>query len=184
MEQLPALYRLAFHLARNQADAEDLVQETFLRALRAQGTFNLGAGGIKPWLLRILHNVFLTKLKRAKLEPVSGEIAEDLAQSSETDAALTGQTLAELDWEQVDARLKQAIQGLPEAYRMVFLLSAVEDLKYREIAEVLEMPMGTVMSRLYRARAMLLEELAGLASELGMSAKSAQERMKNDDEGV
>jgi RNA polymerase sigma-70 factor (ECF subfamily) len=165
--ELPAVYRMAFHWTSNGADADDLVQETFLRAFKAEDSFKLGEMGVRPWLLRILHNAFLTRIKRARLEPVASEMAEEFAERREEDADLAGQALADLDWEQVDERLKSAIEELPLTYRTVFLLSAIEGLKYREIAEVLEMPIGTVMSRLFRARTMLLEQLADLAGELG-----------------
>jgi RNA polymerase sigma-70 factor (ECF subfamily) len=85
---------------------------------------------------------------------------------------LSGQALADLDWEQVDERLKRAIHDLPLAYRTVFLLASIEGLKYREIAEVLEMPIGTVMSRLFRARTTLLEALTDLAGELRLHDKT------------
>jgi RNA polymerase sigma-70 factor (ECF subfamily) len=168
MAELPAVYRVAYHLAVNGPDAEDLVQETYLRALKAEATFRLGTVGIKPWLLKILHNVFLTRIKRGRLEPVASDFAHELAQ--ETDGATTAlwaQSLADLDWEQVDGRLKRAIEELPETYRTVFLLSSVEGLKYREIGEVLGTPIGTVMSRLFRARTMLLGQLGELGAELG-----------------
>jgi RNA polymerase sigma-70 factor (ECF subfamily) len=170
MDEFPNVYRMAFHLALNAADAEDLVQETYLRAFKAESSFQLGQGGVKPWLLKILHNVFLTRIKRARLEPVATGFAEDLAEKQEEESELTGQALADLDWEQVDGRLKRAIHDLPLTYRSVFLLSAIEGLKYREIADVLEMPIGTVMSRLFRARTLLLEQLTDLAAELRVKA--------------
>ena len=169
--ELPAVYRMAYHWTPNEADAEDLVQETYLRAFKAEESFKLGEMGVRPWLLRILHNAFLSRVKRARLEPVASEAAEELAERREEEADLAGQALADLDWEQVDERLKGAIQDLPQTYRTVFLLSAIEGLKYREIAEVLEMPIGTIMSRLFRARTMLLEQLADLAGELGQGNK-------------
>jgi RNA polymerase sigma-70 factor (ECF subfamily) len=171
MAELPAVYRLAFHLTLRPPDAEDLVQETYLRAFKAEQSFRLGEMGVRPWLLKILHNVFLSRIKRAKLEPVASGFAEDLAEPREDEADLAGQALADLDWEQVDERLKRAIHDLPLTYRTVFLLSAIEGLKYREIADVLEMPMGTVMSRLFRARTMLLEQLTDLAGELRLDDK-------------
>ena len=135
---------------------------------------------MRPWLLKILHNVFLTKIKRARLEPIATGFAEDLAEKQEEHSDLTGQALDDLDWEQVDERLKSAIHDLPLAYRSVFLLSAIEDLKYREIAETLEMPIGTVMSRLFRARTMLLESLTDLAAELRADVKTTP---KGDETG-
>ena len=173
LTELQAVYRLALHLARNPADADDLVQETYVRAFKSEATFKLAAAGVRPWLLKILHNVFLTKIKRARLEPVATDFSDDLAEKRDEDADLAGQALADLDWEQIDERLKRAIHELPQAYRTVFLLSAVEGLKYREVADVLEMPIGTVMSRLYRARTMLLEQLQELAGEMRLNNKTS-----------
>src|SRR5258706_10095485 len=114
MAELPAVYRMAFHWALNASDADDLVQETYLRAFKAENSFKLGEIGVRPWLLRILHNAFLTRVKRAKLEPVASEIADTMAeQRGGEDADLPSQALADLDWEQADERLKRAIQGLP-----------------------------------------------------------------------
>lgn len=172
MGELQAVYRLALHLARNAPDADDLVQETYARAFKSEATFKMTETGVRPWLLKILHNIFMTKIKRARLEPVATDFSNDLAENRDENAALSGQALADLDWEQIDERLKNAIQELPEAYRTVFLLSAVEGLKYREVAEVLEMPIGTVMSRLYRARTMLLEQLQELAAEMRLDSKT------------
>jgi len=172
MAELSTVYRMAFHWTLNAADAEDLVQETYLRALRAEETFRLGELGVRPWLLRILHNAFLTRVKRARLEPVATGFAEEIAERQADEGELSGQALADLDWEQVDERLKRAIHDLPLAYRTVFLLASIEGLKYREIAEVLEMPIGTVMSRLFRARTTLLEALTDLAGELRLNDKT------------
>jgi RNA polymerase sigma-70 factor (ECF subfamily) len=169
--EMPAVYRVAYHLAATgPAEAEDLVQETYLRAFKAEGTFRLGTVGVKPWLLKILHNVFLTRIKRVRLEPVASDFAHDVPQEDEV-RELTAQSLADIDWEQVDGRLKRAIEELPETYRTVFLLSSVEGLKYREIGEVLGTPIGTVMSRLFRARTMLLGQLGDLGSEMGMESR-------------
>jgi RNA polymerase sigma-70 factor, ECF subfamily len=172
MAELPAVYRLAYHLASNGPDAEDLVQEAYVRAFKAEGKFRLGVMGIKPWLLKILHNVFLSRLKRSRLEPVATEFAHDLA-TGDSAAALSAQSVADLDWEQVDGRLKRAIEELPVAYRTVFLLSAVEGMKYREIADALETPIGTVMSRLFRARTMLLGMLGDLGAEMRLADEMA-----------
>ncbi len=166
---MDAVYRMAMHLARNPNDASDLVQETYLKALKAEGRFELRDGGVRPWLFKILHNSFYTQVGKAKREPT---IADDLAPQSvesELDSPPPAWDLEHLDWEQVDDRLKHAIESLPEHYREVLLLWAVEGLKYREIADVLGVALGTVMSRLYRARAILSTELAELAGEHGIA---------------
>lgn len=171
LAELDALYRMAFHLARNPDDAADLVQETCVKALGGEAGFELRERGIRPWLFKILHNVFYTKVGKQKREPT---LADDLAHDNavaELDSPPPAWDLASLDWEQVDERLKRAIDELPEPYRVVLLLWAVESLKYREIADVMGVPLGTVMSRLYRARAILSEKLAELAAEHGIAVE-------------
>ncbi|MDB5327237.1 MAG: polymerase, sigma-24 subunit, subfamily [Phycisphaerales bacterium] len=161
--EIDAVYRLACHLTHSRQQADDLVQETYLRALRSAGTFTLAEHGVRPWLFKILHNVIFSRGARQKRER---EVMEDLRQDMpppETSAPLVQQHL--IDWDNVDERLKAAVNELPAAYRVAFLLSSVEGLKYREIADVTEVPVGTVMSRLSRARTALVTSLAGLAAE-------------------
>lgn len=168
LAEMDSVYRMAMHLSRHPDEAADLTQETYLKAFKAEASFELREQGVRPWLFRILHNTFYTKVGKRKREPT---IADDLAHSSvpsELDSPPPAWDLQSLDWEQVDDRLKHAIDNLPEHYREVLLLWAVEGLKYREIAEVLDVALGTVMSRLYRARATLSRELADLAAELGI----------------
>jgi len=169
LAEIDAVHRMAYHLARNANDAADLVQDTYLRALRAEKTFQLTERGIRPWLFKILHNVFYTKIARAKKAPT---LAEDLAHESapsELDSPPPAWDLASLNWENVDERLKHAIDELDDRYRDVLLLWSVESLKYREIADVLDVPLGTVMSRLYRARAILSQQLADVAADNGIA---------------
>lgn len=168
LNELDAVYRMALHLTRDPQEAEDLVQETFLRALRSESTFELRDSGIRPWLFKILHNAFYSRLQRQKREPTLADDMQHELAADELEHASPAWDLASLDWEAVDERLKQAIDELDPRYRDVLLLWAVEGLKYREIAEVLDIPMGTVMSRLYRARAVLSAQLGGLAREHGI----------------
>ena len=182
MDQIDAVYRMAFHLARNPDDASDLTQETYLRAFNAEAGFELRDRGVRPWLFKILHNVFYTKIARRQREPISVDSLDyDAADDSETISAYNWD-LSTLDWEQVDERLKGAIQALPDHYRQVLLLWAVEGLRYREVADVLDVPLGTVMSRLYRARAILSEQLAELAAESGIKTpvKPARQPVPDD----
>jgi len=169
MAEFDAVYRMAMSLARNPNDAQDLVQETYLKALKAEGRFELREHGVRPWLFKILHNTFYSKVDKAKRGPA---LTDDLSYAadpgSESDE-LPAWDLESLDWEQVDDRLKAAIDELPEHYREPLLLWAVEGLKYREIADVLGVKLGTVMSRLYRARGTLTESLADLAAEHGIA---------------
>lgn len=168
MAELDAVYRMAFHLSRHPDDAADLVQETYLKALGAAGDFELRDRGIRPWLFKILHNVFYTKIGKQRRAPSLMEDLQHESAGNELETASPCWDLATLDWEQVDDRLKRAIDDLPEPYRDVLLLWAVEGLKYREIADVLNVPLGTIMSRLYRARSILSEQLAELAAEAGI----------------
>jgi RNA polymerase sigma-70 factor (ECF subfamily) len=167
LEHLDAVYRLAFQLARHPDEASDLVQETYLKALRAADRFEEQGGGMRPWLFKILHNVFYTQLAKAKRAPTSVDdlhgAASDAPGPDEPEPAWD---LKNLDWEHVDERLKSAIDGLRPEYRTVLLLWAVEGLKYREIAAIQDIPIGTVMSRLHRARSILTAQLADLGEEI------------------
>jgi RNA polymerase sigma-70 factor, ECF subfamily len=166
LEHLDSVYRMAMQLSRNPDEASDLVQETYLKALRAADRYQEQGGGMRPWLFKILHNVFFTRLERARR--TKGKAEEALAAESAEpgpDEPLPAWNLADFDWEHVDERLKTAISRLKPEYREVLLLWSVEGLKYREIADVLGVPIGTVMSRLHRARTILTEDLATLAEE-------------------
>lgn len=166
--ELDSVYRMAMYLSRHPDEAMELTQETYLRALKAEAGFELREGGIRPWLFKILHNVFYSRLSRQKRAP---SLAEDLSQEADPkEESPPTWDLSSLDWEDVDERLKAAILDLSEGYREVLLLWAVEGLKYREIAEVLGVAVGTVMSRLYRARAILSRRLTTLAAEHGIHA--------------
>ncbi len=182
LAELDAVHRMAVHLTRSRAEAEDLVQETYLRALRGVDGFVPGEHGVRPWLFKILHNALHTR--RAK-DRRAGESLRRLQESAlASDAAVGGPGPTEqptagpgspkgpdgrrpsgLDWDDLDERLCRAVAALPVAHRAVFLMSAVEDMKYREIADVVGVPVGTVMSRLSRARAALAAQLGDLAAE-------------------
>ncbi len=178
LDQLDALHRAAFQLCRDHATTADLVQETYLRALRSSHTFEDRGGGIRPWLFTILHNVFYTRLQRQSREPLSVEtIYASDDQTPAPDAPPPAWDLNSLDWEHVDERLKEAIDELDPDARLALLLWGVEGLKYREIAAILGVPDGTVMSRLYRARQLLIARLGDLPSELGVRARDTM----NDD---
>src|SRR2546423_1710136 len=158
MEHLDMLYRMARRLTRDQASAEDLVQETYLRALRSYESFDLQEFGIRPWLLRILHNVHNTRFKREKRQP---QAVDDQQLQSAAPALPEDPNVAAAGnvWDGMDEQLVQAMDDLPEEYRSVLTLWAIEDLSYKEIAEALDVPIGTVMSRLHRARQRLSEQL-------------------------
>ncbi len=173
MQELDAVYRMAMTLSRDPNEAADLVQDTYLKAFKAEERFELRDAGVKPWLFKILHNNFYSRYQKRKREmPTDDGVLHD-ALPSVSDAPPPAWDLQHLDWEQVDDRLKKAIADLPEHYREVLLLWAVEGLKYREIADVLGVALGTVMSRLYRARQTLSGQLADLAAEHGLAGDPA-----------
>ena len=168
LEHLAAVYRLAMQLARHPDGASDLVQETYVKALRVSEGFTEQGGGMRPWLFKILQNVFYTSLAKSKRAPVSvDELHAVAADDPRPDEPAPAWDLEGLDWEHVDERLKSAVEQLRPEYRSVLLLWGVEGFKYREIAQIQEIPIGTVMSRLHRARSILADQLADLAEETG-----------------
>lgn len=170
LEHLDAVYRMALQLSRHPDEAADLVQETYLKALRASSGFEETGAGIRAWLFKILHNAFFTRRSKAKREPnLPEEVSETTAGSPQPDEPGPAWDLANLNWEHVDERLKAAVEALKPEYREILLLWGVEGMKYREIAQVVDVPIGTIMSRLHRARSILAEQLADLAEEKRLS---------------
>ncbi len=169
LQHLDAVYRMALRLAGHPDEAQDLVQETYLKALKASDRYEERGGGMRPWLFTIVHNCFYTRVKRNKRRATAVEDFKGIASEAEPpDEPPPAWSLAELDWEHVDGRLKSAIEDLRAEYRTVLLLWGVEQLKYKEIAVILDVPVGTVMSRLHRARQALTATLGDLAQELGL----------------
>jgi len=152
---LPALLRHALWLTQNDAEAEDLAQEALSKALRAFDSFTPGTN-FKAWIFRILRNTFLTT--RTAIAATRTTFLEDSDEIEATTAAdpTPEETLLQLDNAAV---VQQALAQLPPPLRDCLLLCDVEDLKYKEIAGILELPIGTVMSRISRARAALRAEL-------------------------
>jgi RNA polymerase sigma-70 factor, ECF subfamily len=170
LEHIDMLYRMALRLTRNPERAEDLVQDTYVRAIRARDTFKLETYGIRPWLLRILHNLYLSTGERESRAPVlmDDEFLQEAAGSTSPHQQLP---IDPASFQAMDERLVRALDNLPVEYRSAMLLWAVEDFSYKEIADVLDIPMGTVMSRLHRARQRLAGELKDLAHESGIGRK-------------
>jgi len=158
-----SLYNFAHWLTQNRDEAEDLVQETYVKALKGFGTFQPGTN-FRAWIFRILRNTFLTSRtglaasRTVPLESNDDEPEQTVAVSRETPESIL---LAEASQQQVQAALEQ----VPVLYREVLLLCDVEEMSYQEIAETLAVPIGTVMSRLYRARKALRTALAGPVPE-------------------
>jgi RNA polymerase sigma-70 factor (ECF subfamily) len=166
---MPSLYSAARRLTRNPTDAEDLVSETYLRAYRSYGTFTAGTN-LKAWMYRILTNAYISEYRRRQRRPaetdlgdvehlylyrrLGGDTASRLGRSVEDE-------LASLFTEH---EVKQAVEDLPDYYRLPVLLADVEGFSYAEIAEILEIPIGTVMSRLHRGRKQLHKRLYDFAA--------------------
>lgn len=165
---MDAVYRMAMQLARHPDKASDLVQETYLKAFRSAAGFEERGKGMRAWLFTILHHTFYSDVKRASRGPMLVEEIFDADESQPApDDPLPAWDLASLDWEHVDDRIKEAIDELSPEHREVLLLWGVEGLKYREIADRLDVPIGTIMSRLHRARKSLTDSLEDFAADRG-----------------
>src|SRR5438552_791097 len=162
LEHMDMLYRIARRLSRDSSAAEDLVQETYLRAFRSIDSFDLQEFGIRPWLVRIMHNLHLSRVGRDKRQPAS---VEDEHLEAAGPATTDSLPLEPGSFEGMDQRLVRALEDLPEEYQTVMLLWAVDELSYKEIAAALDVPIGTVMSRLHRARQRLATQLQDFARE-------------------
>ncbi|MFQ5493804.1 MAG: RNA polymerase sigma factor [Phycisphaerae bacterium] len=158
LPHVDALFRVALSLTGSQTEAEDLVQETFARALAGFAGFELRRFGPRPWLLQIMYNFHYTQSRRREKAPT---LLDDADFDHFADELEAGEPLSadHVDWECFDEELKGAVEELGREYRTVLLLWALEGLSYREIAEVCQCPLGTVMSRLYRARKVLTQKL-------------------------
>ena len=173
MEFMPSLYTAALRMTRNAADAEDLVQETYLKAYRAFATFQQGTN-LKAWMYRILTNTFINSYRSKKRRPEETEIeeVEDLylyRRLGGLEAAAAGHSAEDEVLDRItDDEVKQALESLPEQFRMTVLLADVEGFSYKEIAEILDVPIGTVMSRLHRGRKALQKALYEFGLERGL----------------
>ncbi|MBI2168255.1 MAG: sigma-70 family RNA polymerase sigma factor [Actinobacteria bacterium] len=167
------LYSAALRMTRNPADAEDLVQETYLRAYRGFGGFEEGTN-LKAWLYKILTNAFINEYRKAKRRPdeVGFDDVEDLYlyrrlgphEASRAGGSPEAQILEGIP----EAEVKEALESLPEQFRLAVILADVEGFHYKEIAEILDIPIGTVMSRLHRGRKLLQKALWDFAEARGL----------------
>jgi len=180
LSYLDALYRTALRMTRSEEEAEDLVQETYIRAFRFQEQFEAGTN-LKAWLFRILTNTFINQFRRRKSRPQTTEL-DDVDESAlyrHMTGASAASTAAEpeavvLD-RVVDSEVTKALEELPEKFRTVVLLD-VEGFSYKEMAEMLHVPIGTVMSRLHRGRKFLQKRLYDLARDRGIAAARSMPR--------
>jgi RNA polymerase sigma-70 factor (ECF subfamily) len=170
---LDLLYRAALRLTHNRAEAEDLVQETWLRAIRHFDQFDPGSN-CRAWLLTILRNAFLNRLRREGREILESDVAADGSGATRLEEASVAHSSPEENFLQtvLHGDVDRALKTLPLPFRLVVTLADLEGLTYKEIAQVLDCPIGTVMSRLSRARQLMRKEMVALAREHGYSKES------------
>ena len=168
---LPNLYAAALRMTRNPADAEDLVQDTYLRAYRGFAGFKEGTN-LKAWLYRILTNSFINTYRKKQRQPQTVEGPDDIDEwylfdklgGRNVEVSAETEVLDKIP----DEAVKAALESLPENFRLPVLLADVEGFSYKEIAEIMDTPIGTVMSRLHRGRKALQKALWDTAKERGL----------------
>ena len=187
MPFVDALYNTAYRMTRNTEDAEDLVQETYLKAYRYYDKFEEGTN-FKAWLFKIMKNTFINNYRRKQQTPPQSDFAE-IEESFESqvskDAAGQIKSPEQEYLENVlDEDVQRALDQLPTDYRMVVVLADLEGFSYKEIAEILEVPVGTVMSRLYRGRRLLESVMLRYAREYGYLRSGEPSKMRSRPAGA
>lgn len=168
LEHLDMLYAVALKLTRNTSDAQDLTQNTAVKALRFHNKFEQGTY-IKAWLLTILRNTFINEYRRRSRRPSFVELTgletqPESSRKNDSPSETPRADPAEL-MELLEDEVKMAIESLPEDFRKAVIMADLEDYSYKEIADAMECPLGTVMSRLYRGRKLLREKLESYAKD-------------------
>jgi len=173
LQYMDQLYAAAMRMTKNPADAADLVQETFVKAYTAFGQFTQGTN-LKAWLYRIQTNTFINNYRKNQRNPYQGTI-DDLEDwqlggaESVTQSLSTRSAEAEAIDHLPDSAVKDALQSIPEDFRLAVYFADVEGFSYQEIADIMKTPVGTVMSRLHRGRRMLREKLSDYARDRGIA---------------
>jgi RNA polymerase sigma-70 factor (ECF subfamily) len=177
---LDQLYGAALRMTRNPADAQDLVQETFVKAYAAFGQFEQGTN-LKAWLYRILTNTFINTYRKKQRDPYQGSTSDmedwQLGSAESVTATLSSRSAeAEAIDHLPDSDVKEALQSIPEDFRLAVYLADVEGFSYQEIADIMKTPVGTVMSRLHRGRRLLRGLLTDYARGRGLAAAPTASR--------
>jgi RNA polymerase sigma-70 factor, ECF subfamily len=189
MEYMPSLYAAALRMTRNPADAEDLVQETYLKAYRGFESFTEGTN-LKAWLYRILTNTFINRYRAKKRRPDETDLedVEDFYLYRRLGGLEEARASRSAEDELMDffteTEVKDALESLPESFRLAVLLADVEGFAYKEIAEILDIPIGTVMSRLHRGRKALQKRLYEFARERGLVDDDGRDGEAVDEQGA
>lgn len=172
LPNIDALHTFAYHLTFHEDDAKDLVQETFLKAYRALDSYKPGTNA-KAWLFKILKNAYINQYRKKVRRPAQVDYEDYIGyQDKEDQASVDFMDLREELFDNlIGDEVTSAVNSLPVDFRAVILLCDVEDFTYEEIAKIIDIPIGTVRSRLYRARNMLKEKLASYARRMGYEDK-------------
>jgi len=172
------LYAAGLRMTRNPSDAADLVQETFVKAFAAFAQFQQGTN-LKAWLYRILTNTFINSYRKKQRDPYQGTIDElEDWQLGGAQSVTQGRSTRSAEAEAIDhlpdSAVKDALQAIPEDFRMAVYFADVEGFSYQEIADIMKTPVGTVMSRLHRGRRMLRDLLSEYALERGINTSGTR----------
>ena len=174
LSHMDALYRTALRMTRKKEDAEDLVQESYAKAFRSSSQFQAGTN-LKAWLFRILTNSYINEYRKRNRQPKQVDVAD----VEDDDFFFFNQMVNNGAWKPersaeetvlsrlVDQEVREALEAIPESFRIPVLLADIEDFSYKEIAAMLKIPIGTVMSRLYRGRRLLERALGEYAIRVG-----------------
>ncbi len=182
MQYAPQLYSAALRMTRNPSDAEDLVQETFLKGYRSYAGFEDGTN-LRAWLFRILTNTFINTYRAKQRRPQETDLddVEDLYMYKRIGALQSASRSAEDQMLDLftDDEVKRSLEELPENFRLPVLLADVEGFSYKEIAEMLDIPIGTVMSRLHRGRKAMQKRLFDYAQARGLAGEPSSAASKS-----
>ena len=181
MPQIDSLYNFAFHLCYNEDDANDLVQETYLKAFRFIGKYIKGTNA-KAWLFKILKNAFINQYRKKSKRPTKVDYEDIVSYHDNEEGSFVDfmDLRQEIFQGMIGDEVTNAVNSLPIDFRTVLLLCDVEGFTYEEISKIIDIPIGTVRSRLHRARNMLKDKLRDYADKLGYKDVRAQKKAEKD----